>query len=172
MDVYAYLNPGEMPEGDGGRDSGVHVRAGDVAGGVDHCGDNEAADDGVAELGYAHHIGAVDGRRPAHHEHQQERRHHLQYHLHTRKNPSDWILELVSLNPINLLQFAILTLCTRRPEDDRRGPQTEEERREREAPRHVPWCSAATSAALDLLHSRGWGRRGRTIWSKGAVDLV
>ena len=109
MDVYAYLNPGEMPEGDGGRDSGVHVRAGDVAGGVDHYGDNEAADEGVAELGFVRHIGVVDGRRPAHHEHQQECRHHLQYHLHTCKNPSDWIPELVPLNPINQLQFAILT---------------------------------------------------------------
>ena len=46
-----YLNPGEMPEaGEGERDGGVHVGAGDVPGGVDHDGDDEAADDGLPEL--------------------------------------------------------------------------------------------------------------------------
>jgi hypothetical protein len=63
------------------RDRGVHVRAGDVSGGVDHDGDDEAPGHGLAQLRYALVVLAVDGRRSARHEHQQERRYHLRYHL-------------------------------------------------------------------------------------------
>lgn len=81
---YTYLNPGEMPEArEGERDGGVHVRAGDVAGGVDHDGDDEAAGHGLPQLGDALEVLAVDGRRAAGHEHQQERRHHFGDHLRT-----------------------------------------------------------------------------------------
>ena len=78
----AYLNPGEMAEdGERERDGGVHVRAGDVAGGVDHDGDDEPAGHRLPQLRDALVVLAVDGRRPAGHEHQQERRHHLRDHL-------------------------------------------------------------------------------------------
>jgi hypothetical protein len=66
---------------EGERDGGVHVRAGDVAGGVDHDGDDEAARHRLPQLRDARVVLAVDGRRPAGHEHQQERRHHLRDHL-------------------------------------------------------------------------------------------
>jgi hypothetical protein len=71
-----------MPEArEGERDGGVHVCAGDVAGSVDHDGDDEPAGHGLAQLRDALVVLAVDGRRPARHEHQQERRHHLRDHL-------------------------------------------------------------------------------------------
>jgi hypothetical protein len=80
--VHTYLNPGEMPEArKGERDGGVHVRAGDVAGGVDHDGDDEPAGHRLPQLRDALEVLAVDGRRAACHEHQQERRHHLRDHL-------------------------------------------------------------------------------------------
>ena len=71
-----------MPEaGEGERDGGVHVGAGDVAGGVDHDGDDEPAGHRLPQLRDALEVLAVDGRRAAGHEHQQERRHHLRDHL-------------------------------------------------------------------------------------------
>ena len=80
--THTYLNPGEMPEaGEGERDGGVHVGAGDVAGGVDHDGDDEPAGHRLPQLRDALEVLAVDGRRAAGHEHQQERRHHLRDHL-------------------------------------------------------------------------------------------
>ena len=63
------------------RDGGVHVRAGDVADGVDHHRDDEPAGDRLSQLRYAVLVAAVDPRRPARHEHQQERGHHLRDHL-------------------------------------------------------------------------------------------
>lgn len=64
------------------RDGGVHVRAGDVADGVDHHRDDEPAGDRLPQLRYAVQVTGADRRRPARHEHQQERGHHLRDDLH------------------------------------------------------------------------------------------
>lgn len=94
----SYLNPGEMPEeGEGEGDGRVHVGAGDVAGGVDHDGDDEATDHRLPQLRDALHVLAVDGRRPARHEHKQERRHHLRYHLPHTSSYTIYILYLLLL---------------------------------------------------------------------------
>jgi hypothetical protein len=78
----AYLDPGEMAEhGERERDGGVHVRARDVSDGVDHDGDDEPAGDRLPQLRDAVLVAAVDPRRPARDEHQQERGHHLRDHL-------------------------------------------------------------------------------------------
>nr|ACN26885.1 unknown [Zea mays] len=76
------LDPGEMAEhGERERDGGVHVRARDVSDGVDHDGDDEPAGDRLPQLRDAVLVAAVDPRRPARDEHQQERGHHLRDHL-------------------------------------------------------------------------------------------
>jgi hypothetical protein len=78
----AYLNPWEMPEhGERDRDGGVHVRAGDVAGRVDHHRHDQPTGERLPELRYALLVAGADPRRPARHEHQQESGHHLRHHL-------------------------------------------------------------------------------------------